>query len=68
MADVIIDAGWSEVDKEVSDMARTIWTNFARTGDPSTTDFTWPPYNSENDTYVEIDTTLTVKTELSKGW
>ena len=68
MADVMIDAGWNEVDNETADMARMIWTNFARTGDPSTDDFMWPVYTSENGTFVEIDATLTVKENLSAGW
>ncbi|MBN1652364.1 MAG: carboxylesterase family protein [Deltaproteobacteria bacterium] len=66
--DVFASAGFGDADKAVVDTVMTIWTNFAKTGEPSTTDFSWPAYTSENDTYVEIDATLEVRTNLSEGW
>jgi para-nitrobenzyl esterase len=68
MADIMTDAGWNAADMNTVDMVMTMWTNFAKTGNPSTTTFTWPAYTTANDTYVDIDATLTVKTGLSAGW
>jgi para-nitrobenzyl esterase len=68
MADIMTDAGWNAADVNTTDMVMTMWTNFAKTGNPSTTTFTWPAYTAANDTYVEIDATLTVRTGLSAGW
>jgi len=55
----------------VVDQTMTIWTNFARTGDPSMAGFTWPAYTTANDTYVEIGAdaaALSVKTGLAAGF
>lgn len=55
----------------VTDQTMTIWTNFAKTGDPSITGFDWPAYTSANDTYVEIGAAagaLSVKTGLAAGF
>jgi para-nitrobenzyl esterase len=68
MADVMASAGWDAADDAVADTTMTIWTNFAKTGNPSTADFTWPAYTTANDTYVEISTKLDVKKGLSKGF
>lgn len=68
-ADIWIDAGWSTTtDGAVVDAVMTMYTNFAKTGNPSTTSFSWPAYTTSNDTYIDIDSTLTVKTNLSAGW
>ncbi len=67
-ADIWANAAYGAADAAVSDMMMTIWTNFARTGNPSTSAFTWPAYTSAGDHYVEITTTLTAKTGLSAGW
>lgn len=67
-ADVFASAGYGAGDAAAADMAMTIWTNFAKTGIPQTSTFTWPEYTTANDTYVEITSTLTEKTGLSAGW
>jgi para-nitrobenzyl esterase len=46
----------------------TIWTNFAKTGNPSTTTFTWPAYTAANDTYAELGTTPAAKTGLATAF
>lgn len=65
-ADILLSAGWSAEDDAVADMTMTVWTNFAKTGNPSITGFDWPAYTEANDTYVELGETLTVKTKLSE--
>jgi len=67
-ADILTSAGWDAADAAVADKTMTIWTNFAKTGNPSTAGFTWPAYTKANDTFVEISTTLEVKTGLAKGF
>jgi para-nitrobenzyl esterase len=67
-ADVLASAGYNADDAAVAQTMMTMWTNFARTGNPSTPAFTWTPYTTANDTYVEIDTTLTTRTGLATGW
>lgn len=67
-ADIFADAAYGAVDAAVADTMMTIWTNFARTGNPSTADFTWPAYTTANDTFVEVTSTLTPRTGLSAGW
>jgi para-nitrobenzyl esterase len=57
---------WNALDWEIADMAMTMWTNFAKTGSPSISGFTWPVYTAANDTYVEIGpTAVTVKQGLA---
>ena len=69
---VFADAGWGTSDNTMAYKMMDIWTNFARTGIPSTTTFIWPAYTVANDTYVEIgasydkkSTALTPKVGLS---
>jgi para-nitrobenzyl esterase len=66
--DIMASAGWSAEDSAVAAITMTVWTNFAKTGIPGTGDFTWPAYTRANDTYVEMGSTLTVKTGLSKAF
>lgn len=65
-ADVFASMQWGADDEAVVDLTMTMWTNFAKTGDPSTETFTWPTYTNFNDTFVEIgpDRTATVETGL----
>ncbi|MCX7982043.1 MAG: carboxylesterase family protein [Syntrophales bacterium] len=64
-ADIFASAGWGVSDDAMAETMMTIWTNFARTGNPSTSTFTWPAYTSSNDSYAELGKTLSVKTGLS---
>lgn len=32
----------------------TVWTNFAKTGNPSTNTLDWPAYSTDNDQYMEF--------------
>lgn len=63
--DIFISAGFNDVDLAVANATMTLWTNFAKTGDPSTSDFTWPAYSSDNDTYVDVGDALSVEIGLS---
>jgi para-nitrobenzyl esterase len=62
--DVLASASFGADDATVADTVMTMWTNFAKTGDPSTASFTWMPYTATNDTYAEITTTVAQKTGL----
>lgn len=64
-ADILASAGFDADDAAATQTTMTIWTNFAKTGDPGTTDLTWPAYTSANDTYVELGAAAAVKTGLS---
>lgn len=67
--DIFIDAGWSATtDDAVVDTVMTMYANFAKIGNPSTSTFAWPAYTVGNDTYIDIDSTCTVHTDLSAGW
>ncbi len=63
--DIYLSMGWNADDEIVVDTIMTMWTNFAKTGNPSITGFDWPVYTTANDTYVEIDVTPTVNTGIS---
>jgi para-nitrobenzyl esterase len=66
--DIFTDAAYGATDVAVTDTVMTMWTNFAKTGNPSTATFTWPEYTTQNDTFVEITSSLTPKTGLKNGW
>jgi para-nitrobenzyl esterase len=53
--DIWISAVWDEADAAVSETAMTLWSNFAKTGDPGIPGvLEWTPYTSENDLYLEL--------------
>lgn len=66
-ADVYTSMQWGAADVATVDLLMTMWTNFARTGNPSTTGFTWPAYTVANDTLVEVGPTpaATVRTGVA---
>ena len=60
--DIFLSCGWSAADWDVADTAMTIWTNFAKTGDPSIPGvLDWTPYTTANDTYLDLGNTLELK-------
>jgi len=65
MADILTSTGWDAADEATADTTMTMWTNFAKTDNPSTANFTWPVYKSSNDTYVDIGAAPVIKTGLS---
>jgi len=67
-ADVYASLEYAEQDVIVSDLMATLWTNFAKTGDPNPSTLYWPPYTLMNDTLAEIgpDTEIVIKTGVDE--
>tara|TARA_B100000212_G_scaffold327891_1_gene291612 strand:- start:901 stop:1611 length:711 start_codon:yes stop_codon:yes gene_type:complete len=51
-------------DIEFSEKMMKIWTNFAKTGNPSFEDFLWPEFNSKTNEYVILGDEISVEREL----
>ncbi len=65
-ADIFTSAGFDATDAAVADRTMTIWTQFAKTGNPSVTGLVnWPAYTTANDAFVELGATPVVRTGLS---
>lgn len=65
-ADVFASAGFDETDEVVIDRMLTIWTNFAKTGNPSVEgDIEYPVYNAQTQEYVDLSDTAEVKTGIA---
>jgi para-nitrobenzyl esterase len=61
------DPGVTDVDRKVAEEMMSMWTQFARTGDPSVKGLiAWPPYEASSDQYVYITDPLEVKSGFSK--
>lgn len=62
--DIFLSLQYGAEDITVSELMMTMWTNFAKTGDPSPPSLQWPAYTEANDTYLEIrqDTEASVET------
>ena len=61
------DPELSEVDRRVSENMMSLWTQFARTGDPSVPNLVnWPIYDPDSDPYLEITDRLEVKSGFSR--
>jgi para-nitrobenzyl esterase len=66
--DIFASAGFDATDDEVIDRIMTIWTNFAKTGDPSIPgELDFPEYKGATETYVELSDTAEVKDNLSSA-
>lgn len=65
--DIWLSAGWSDADRLVADTAMTLWSNFAKTGDPSIPGvLEWVPYTAGNDLYLDLGASPEMKTGLSE--
>ena len=66
-ADVFTSMQYGATDVAIADQTMTMWTNFAKTGNPSSAGFDWPAYTLANDTFVEIgpEGDATVETGLA---
>ena len=53
-ADVFASMRWGAPDMAMVDTTMAMWTNFAKTGNPSIAGLAWPAYTLANDTYMEI--------------
>ncbi len=61
------DPGLDETDRRVSELMMSLWTRFARTGDPSgATDDPWPVWETATDRYLYVNESSEVKTGFSK--
>lgn len=68
-ADVLAAMAWSDEDTRYADTLMTIWTNFAKHGNPSTSTLTWREYTAASDEYVEFGPAqIEVKTGLSSAF
>ena len=53
-ADIYASMAWGAADEAVADTLQTLWTQFAKSGNPSTPTLAWPAYDLTNDAYLEI--------------
>ena len=64
--DIFASAGFDQVDEVVIDRMMTIWTNFAKTGDPSVPgEVDFPIYDAGSQSYVELSDGVDVKDNLA---
>ena len=64
--DVFTSAGFDETDDAVIERMMTMWTNFAKTGDPSIPGvLEFPLYDAQAQRYVQMDADATVNTDIS---
>ena len=60
------DPGLGDLDFQMSEIMMQIWTQFARTGNPSVPGLVeWPVYNADADEYLALDINLQVKSGFS---
>ena len=63
---ILISAGFDATDAEVIDRMMTMWTNFARTGDPSISgEIEYPTYDGSVQQYVDLGAEAEVKEGLA---
>ena len=64
--DIFLSMQYGADDATVSELMMTMWTHFAKTGDPSPSSLQWPAYTEANDTYLEVrqDTEASVETSV----
>ena len=61
------DPGVTDVDRKVSEVMMSMWTQFAKTGNPSVKGLiTWPAYEASTDQYLYIADPLEVKSGFSR--
>ncbi|WP_193072560.1 carboxylesterase/lipase family protein [Pseudomonas sp. FME51] len=67
VADVYASMAWGSKDAAIGEQMMLMWTNFAKTGNPSTESLEWPAYTLANDTFVDVgpETETTVETGLA---
>lgn len=67
--DIFISTGYSTADVAMTQTIMTLWTNFAKNGDPSIPGvLDWPPYTTSSDTFLEIGDVLEIKTGLAEAF
>jgi para-nitrobenzyl esterase len=61
------DPGFTDADRQVSELIMTMWTNFARTGDPGMPGVVdWPAWDEAMDRYLYVTEEPEVKSGFSK--
>ena len=61
------DPGATDVDRQVAEEMMSMWTQFAKTGDPSVEGLIdWPAYDPSSDQYLYISDSLEVRTGFSE--
>jgi len=61
------DPGFTDLDRQLSDMMMKMWTNFARTGNPSIPGvINWPAWDDAKDQYLYITESPEVRSGFSK--
>ncbi|SDR99863.1 para-nitrobenzyl esterase [Halopseudomonas xinjiangensis] len=60
--------GVTAVDDKISDDMRSLWAEFARTGNPSTDAINWPAYTPQSDAYLRTQQNPTVETGLESAF
>ncbi|GGC86555.1 carboxylesterase/lipase family protein [Halopseudomonas salina] len=65
-ADIYASAGFDATDGEVIERMLSIWTNFAKTGNPSITgEIEYPEYDAQTQQYVELSDVAEVKSGVA---
>ncbi len=63
------DPGIDDLDAEVAEKTMRMWSQFARTGDPSVEGLVdWPPYSEADARYLDIGVDLEVKTGVENAY
>lgn len=66
-ADIFASAGFDATDEAVIDRMLTIWTNFAKTGDPSVDgEIAYPQYSAQTQEYVELSDVAQAKSGIAE--
>lgn len=66
-ADIFASAGFDGTDEQVIERMLTIWTNFAKTGDPSIPgELEYPLYEAAAQQYVDLSDVAEVKTDIGE--
>ena len=68
--DAVEDAYFlGEKDANLSEQIMSYWTQFARTGNPNTTDgFTWPLFTNDSQNYLDLNDDLNIKSNLREEY
>jgi para-nitrobenzyl esterase len=68
-ADIRLSTRFGAEDEAMIDTVMTLWTNFARTGNPSMPDVVqWPSYTQAGEHYLELGSLPEIRTGLAKGF